>query len=302
MCRAWALAILAAGGCDRVFNLEHVEDGGAASADMSDDPDAAGDENIQEMFGASSQLYELSSVETEDDPTVTDDLLDIYFNSYRSGSGDIWHASRASASAAWGQLVNVSALNTSDVDNTPRISGDGRVMYMSRETYGVRDIYVTTRPSRTADDWLALKAVTELNSVADDSEAVLTADGLSIYFSSTRGGNKDIYVATRTAIDVDWSEAQPVAGINTSSDEDSPHTHDGLTLYFSSTRPGSHALTNIWRATRTDVDAAFSAPVPVDELNTDEREEDPWVSPDGRTIWFASSRGGGVFHLFTATR
>jgi Tol biopolymer transport system component len=94
----------------------------------------------------------------------------------------------------------------------------------------------------------------------------------------------------------------PVVGVNSGFDEDSPNTHDGLTLYFSSDRPGSSGMTNIWRATRESTSEPFMAPEPVDELNTDEREEDPWVSPDGRTIWFASGRGSGVFHLFTATR
>ena len=36
---------------------------------------------------------------------------------------------------------------------------------------------------------------------------------------------------------------------------------------------------------------AFGAAVPLDELNTDAAEEDPWLSDDGSTIWFASSRG-----------
>jgi Tol biopolymer transport system component len=301
MRRTWALAILALGGCDRVFNLQSVEDGGGRSADASEDLDGAADA-ANERFGAALQLYELSTVDTEDDPTVTDDLLDIYFNSYRSGAGDIWHASRASTAAAWSAPVNVAALSTSELDNTPRITGDGLAMYMSREPSTSREIYLTERGTRTADSWSTPSLVAELNGAADDSEAVLTADRLSIYFSSTRDGTKDIFVATRASTVAAWGPAAPVAGINTSAGEDSPYTRDGLTLYFSSDRAGAGGMTNIWRATRTDLSSAFSSPVPVSELNTDEREEDPWLSPDGRTIWFASSRGSGVFHLFTATR
>jgi Tol biopolymer transport system component len=304
---AWALAILVLGGCDRVFNLEHVEDGGAGSgsADGPENLDAMDDAGIPAMFSPSTQIYELSSVSTEDDPTVTEDGLEIYFNSYRTGgagSGDIYHSSRKTTSSKWDAPTNVTALNTSALDNTPRIRGDGVLMYMSREPSTTREIYVTTRPNRTTQTWTALALVPALNSTADDSEAMLTADGLAIYFSSTRAGTKDLYVATRATDTAMWDPPVPVPGVNTTFDEDSPNTHDGLTLYFSSDRPGSAGMTNIWRATRPSTSVAFGVPEPVAELNTDEREEDPWVSPDGRTIWFASAIDGGVFHLFTATR
>jgi hypothetical protein len=303
---AWALAlVLVMGGCDRVWNLEGVEPPTADAAEH-DGPDPDPDAPLTTTFGQVIEVFELSTTATEDDPTVTDDLLDIYYNSYRtdggSGGGDIWHASRSSVTAAWGTLSPVAPLNTAALDNTPRISGDGLSIFMARTVGGNREILLTTRPARSADAWSTPMGVPELESTADESEAMLTADGLAVYFSTTRDGTKDLYFATRTSPAGSWSPPLPVPGANGAFDEDSPYTRDGLTIYFSSDRPGSMGETNIWRATRESTSEPFGTPEPVEELNSDKREEDPWLSPDGKTIWFASARSGDVFNIFTATR
>jgi Tol biopolymer transport system component len=308
MRRLGPVALLALVGCDRVFDLESVGGEPRVSDAAEIDPDGSlVDAPESTGFTTPVQVYELSSANTEDDPTVTDDGKEIYFNSYRAagavGGADIWRSTRTTVTSMWSAPTNITALNTTGDDNTPRITGDGTTMYMSRNPTATREIMLTTRPNRSLENWATPKLVAELNSADDDTEAVITADELSIYFASNRAGTTDIYVATRTSVANGWTPPKLVEGLNTSTyDEESPYTRDGKTLYFSSNRPGSKGNTNIWRATRMDNSGVFSAPEPVDELNSDEREEDPWLSPDGKTIWFASSRNLGVFHLFTATR
>lgn len=52
-----------------------------------------------------------------------------------------------------------------------------------------------------------------------------------------------------------------------------------------------------------DPSKAFGAPVPVPSLNTTEYlEADPWLSRDGRTIYFTRSLPGGPVHIWIATR
>ncbi len=70
---------------------------------------------------------------------------------------------------------------------------------------------------------------------------------------------------------------------------------------FASDRPGGMPL-DLYISVRPDQDAAWSRPVPVDSLNTDGDDQDPWFSADGRTLFFATGPIGGTLDIYTATR
>ncbi len=56
-------------------------------------------------------------------------------------------------------------------------------------------------------------------------------------------------------------------------------------------------------ATRDDPDADFDAPVPLDEVNLAKfADSDPWVSPDGRVLYFTSAREGLRRNIYRAER
>lgn len=289
------LGLPALGGCDRIFNLELIEGTEAADASSSD-----------ARFGLPIELIELSTNGADDDPTLTDDLLEMYFNSDRAGGNggeDIWYSSRPDLGSSWELPINVGTLSTAVADATPRVRGDGKVMYLSRSPGTTREVYISERPDRSGQVWSSPMLVGELNSdLGADSGATITADGLAIYFASNRRGNSDIYVATRAAATDPWTAPTLVAGVNSDFEEDSPNTRDGKTLYFNSDRPGSLGLTNIWRATRASTMELFRPAEPVDELNSSGRDQDPWLSPDGRSIWYASDRGTGSLNIFTASQ
>jgi Tol biopolymer transport system component len=83
-----------------------------------------------------------------------------------------------------------------------------------------------------------------VNSWAGDSAPGISADGLSLYFSSTRsGGRADLWVTTRATFSDPWDPPVVLGStINSADTDDSPSiSRDGLTLYFSSYRPGGHA-------------------------------------------------------------
>jgi hypothetical protein len=92
-----------------------------------------------------------------------------------------------------------------------------------------------------------------------------------------------------SSLDADWA---PALGTN------------DLELYFYSFRPSVTVRPDIWSATRPAIDAEFSAPVNVGELNTDQREVTPCPSADGLEIFF--SRGtlvtGDDADILVATR
>ena len=74
----------------------------------------------------------------------------------------------------------------------------------------------------------------------------------------------------------------------------------GLLLFFTADRAGTGER-NLVVAERPDVDSAFGAATPLTELNTDELEEDPWLSPDRSVIYF-SRRTSGERNIYRASR
>jgi WD40-like Beta Propeller Repeat len=49
---------------------------------------------------------------------------------------------------------------------------------------------------------------------------------------------------------------------------------------------------DLWRASRASVGSAFAAAVPIPELASPARDDDPWLSADARYIIFSSDRSG----------
>src|SRR5262245_23929212 len=63
-----------------------------------------------------------------DDPTLTADMLEIYFNSNRSGNDDIWMSTRSTTSSVWNDPTLVAELNTISRESDPEVSYDGLVI------------------------------------------------------------------------------------------------------------------------------------------------------------------------------
>lgn len=137
----------------------------------------------------------------------------------------------------------------------------------------------------------------EVNSVYDDADPFVTADGRRIIFSSDRPGGSGTYdLWTSTRPDVFSLFGAPVlvgGGVNSAIEEVHPSmTGDGLEIFFTRTATGWWDDTDLYRATRPDAGAAFSAAVPVSPLNTGTADAYPWISADGLTLHFASNRSG----------
>ena len=76
-----------------------------------------------------------------------------------------------------------------------------------------------------------------VNSPAVDGCASHSQDGLSIVFNSNRGGNQDLYIATRSSTSEGFGAPERLpAPVNTSANEACPTVANGHRLYFSSDR------------------------------------------------------------------
>jgi len=139
-----------------------------------------------------------------------------------------------------------------------------------------------------------------VNSYANEHPAGMTADGLSLYFSSRRPGGTysewyDIWVTTRPTKDDPWEEPVNLGSpINTSQSYWEPDiTPDGLTLVFN--RVGTvYPNWDVWIATRPTTNDSWSNPVNLGPtVNSYVEDMDPCISADGLTLYFNSRRSGG---------
>ena len=153
-----------------------------------------------------------------------------------------------------------------------------------------------------------------INTSANDWAPCISADGLSLYFTSARpggyGGNMgfDIWVAMRETLEENWSTPVNIGlPVNSSVDETQPCiSADGLSLFFDSySRLGGMGGTDLWVATRAMVDDPWNEPVNLGPtVNTSSNDNAPSISADGLSMFFHSARAGaiGIVDLWATTR
>jgi len=245
-------------------------------------------------FGAAVRLVELDTGQVEDDFSLSPDLLEIIFTRApgTTAPGELYRATRVSVGAPFGTPTPVTELNTTGHEASPHVTNDGLTIIYTSERAGGQgsyDLWQATRPT-TVSPWQNLTPLVELNSPLADTQSKLDPSGTRIAFATANTSisfaSGELWEATRSMPSGAWGPPAKIAELNTSDGDLGPcYADGGLTLYFYSDRPGS-AGADIYRASRPSLTAPFGAAEPVAELNTSGRDEDPWLSPDGRTILF----------------
>ena len=304
MVRTVAVVLLAA--CGRVG---FVDRSGDASGDARADAPGVGiDASLLGVpFTGIARVPGMSaSGWNEDDPTLTGDLLEIYFDSDEPAAGaalgDIWTATRASVTDPWSTPTLVTELASLADDTTPEIALDGLSMYFAsdRLNTGDRDIYLTTRATR-ADAWSAPVRVAELSSTKNDDGAQPLPDGLHLVMGRGVNMTLDLMLVTRTSTTAPWGTPVALPGLSDPTYDESQQwsSPDMTVVYYVSDKPPAVSQ-DIWVATRPDAQSTFTSSI-VTELQSSNQDVDPWISPDGHTLFFASNRGG-TMDIFTASR
>ena len=194
-------------------------------------------------------------------------------------------------------------------EGDPSLTEDGRELYFSSDRTGGggggSDIWVSKRAS-VLDDWGPPDPVLELNSADAEFDPEVSADGLTMWMNSTRAvagaqGGFDLFVTTRETRDDDWGDPQLMTSFNTADNEMGAVMNAAKTVVvFHRVVAGVYSLHQSIRASEG---GGWSDPEPLDELNADPIA-DAYLSTDGLTIYFNSTRDGGKgsWDIWRATR
>lgn len=199
-------------------------------------------------------------------------------------------AAPCTAFAPWG-MEGVAVVSTRDTEIRATVSPDGRsIVWGSPDRTGGPGGWDLWRAQRIDGRWQHAEAL-RINTPADESGPMFSADGRWLYFASSRpgglGGN-DLY---RVAIDVAGAPGEPRnlgAGVNTRGDELAPApSRDGARLLFSSNGMPDAKRHDLFVAAWDGME--FASSTAVRGISTDADEFDGAWLADGDGLVFARS-------------
>lgn len=269
-------------------------------------------------WSTATPVIEVNSPVADGCPIESRDGLSLYIASVRPGTlggNDIWAADRANKSDPFGEPQNLGApVNTATADFCPTPVYGSHLMFVSErpgpETCGagpgLGDMYIIRR--NAAFGWGepqhlgCIENGTGPNSAAAEfsPSLVTTKEGTFLYFSSTVGGNHDIYVSKKLK-DGKFGPPSPVTELNTEFDDRMPNvSSDGLEVVFSSTRTtdangvASFGSFDVFYARRNNTSQKFSAPVNLGQgINSPGSETRSTISWDLERLYFG--RDGEIY-------
>jgi len=199
------------------------------------------------------------------DPNPTPDGHYLYFSSAHrpggKGDQDVWYCEYKDT--AWSKPINLGdKINSNNAETIDNVSFDGNILYLSGTfsgSFGKFDIYSATR---TQQGWGNLYHFPmPINSVNHDEAAFLTSDGKALIFTSDRPGGIGNFV------------------------ENGRGFHGGF-----------NGNMDIYVCTKTD--SGWSDPINIGStINTPFAERSPFLSADGKTLYFSSDGHHGLGRL-----
>lgn len=256
-------------------------------------------------------------VNTESNDTyaiLSRDGLTMYLTSDRPGSiggDDLWVTTRESVHAPWQDPQNLVWINSPQADSLPMLSYDEHVMFFHSTRpggCGAGDIWMTRRHNVRSQEW---ETPVNLNPRCEPGGLNTAATEIAPAFFENPGTGEstlfygrnrpdaladfDVY-ASRVGEDGYFGPGSLVPEFSSPGARDTRIfiRKDGLEAFVTSDRLGGQGRIDIWTSTRETLSDPWSTPL-VDlstPVNSACDDGSPWLSRDGTTLYFFSTRAG----------
>jgi Tol biopolymer transport system component len=192
-------------------------------------------------------------------------------------------------------------VNSSFGDEQPAISADGLTLLFASDRpggHGDRDLWICTRPSSSEPFGKPENLGRAVNSSFCDSGPVLSGDGLTLLFHSSRPGgldDMDMWMCQRAAPDKPFGQPINLSPTVNQGYANTPAlSADGLTLFFASYCAGGLGDRDLWMSRRASTEESFGVTFNLGPtVNSNFVDGGPVLSADGLTLLFHSNRPGG---------
>jgi len=237
-------------------------------------------------FGPPQLLFALPvGASAIDDPTLTGDLLEMYFELVVGSTSDIYVVERTTTTSPWSVPVPVPVLSSPvRRDTNPEISSDGLTMHVTE----IEEPPVSRRSSRVSRQsaWSPLVDI----GVPGHGLTIDASNTLGVVHRSLGVTGDDLWTISRPTPNDPWGTLVMLTELNGMLDEGNAFLDPtGTAVFFERVGVGA---TDLVVASRASVSEPFGLVIPITELNTGSSDGDPWLSPDLGTIVFASDRAG----------
>jgi len=206
------------------------------------------------------------------------------------------------AALSQGRVENLGPLINSPLNEiSPRCSTDRLSLFFASDClggFGNADIWMATRTATDSPWSQPVNLGPPVNTPYWEGGLALSADGLSIFFTSDRPGGQgglDIWMTTRSTPGGPWENPVNLGPpLNSPASDWGPGiSSNGLEMYFSSNRPNGHGGDDIYVTTRASTENPWGEPVNLGPpVNSRKNDGSPSISANGRLLFFKSSREG----------
>lgn len=166
---------------------------------------------------------------------------------------DLYLFTRGAPSGPFANPSPITALNTGGTETDPNFAANDLELYLARSTNDTGiDLFVARRESASPGTAFGPTSplAGNINTNANETDPVVSADGLELFFQSDRSGPARVWVSRRSSVSEPFPEPVHVTELDGSGDNDVPNwlSADRCVLYMTSYRQGN--LAHLYVATR----------------------------------------------------
>lgn len=188
-------------------------------------------------------------------------------------------------------------INTKADEYFPFLTNDGNTLFYTTRKNGFADenLFVS---QFNGQGWHSGSRVTGFNSKQNEGMTTLVRDGRNVFFTACQResvlGTCDIWKGKVVGTEIYDIESAEGLENTEAWESQASISCDGSVLYFASNREGGFGGTDIWRSLRM-ADGTWGEAVNLGKtINTLGDEEAPFISNDGRVLYFSSTGHMGL--------